>query len=344
MFEGILAMSSAERERLVVIGQVASKVLRQGLAAERLGLCVRQVKRLVRAYRERGDAGLVSRQRGLAPNCRLDAGVTARLKSFLLSKYKDFGPTLAAEKLAELEGIAVSRETVRRLQIELGVWKPKRRRHKRVFQLRERRPRFGELIQIDASPHAWFEGRGPRCALIVFIDDATGGAADGVAIRAVRDDAGLSPVAQEPCRGARLSDGVLFGSARHFPRQCQGRGQRRRQDRVRPSSRAIAHRVDHRAHSAGQGPGRAGQPDPAGSAGAGDAIAGDIDDRGGSGLRADLHGAMERQVRHGAARRRGRASPVEARFGRARRGAGPARGAHLVEGPDVQRRPARFIA
>ena len=70
--------------------------------------------------------------------------------------------------------MAVSRETVRRLQIELGVWKAKRRRHKRVFQLRERRPRFGELIQIDASPHDWFEGRGRRCALIVFIDDATG--------------------------------------------------------------------------------------------------------------------------------------------------------------------------
>jgi len=174
MGEGILAMSSAERERLVVIGQVASRVLRQGLAAERLGLCVRQVKRLVRAYRERGDAGLVSRRRGQTSNRRLGAGVTARVKGFLLDKYRDFGPTLAAEKLAELEGIAVSRETVRRLQIELGVWKPKRRRHKRVFQLRERRPRFGELIQIDASPHDWFEGRGRRCALIVFIDDATG--------------------------------------------------------------------------------------------------------------------------------------------------------------------------
>jgi hypothetical protein len=68
----------------------------------------------------------------------------------------------------------VSRETIRRLQIGLGLWKPKRRRHKRVFQLRERRPRFGELIQIDGSPHDWFEGRGPRCTLIVFIDDATG--------------------------------------------------------------------------------------------------------------------------------------------------------------------------
>src|SRR5208337_4554703 len=95
MGEGILAMSSAERERLVVIGQVASRVLRQGLAAERLGLCVRQVKRLVRAYRERGDAGLVSRRRGQTSNRRLGAGVTARVKGFLLDKYRDFGPTEA---------------------------------------------------------------------------------------------------------------------------------------------------------------------------------------------------------------------------------------------------------
>ena len=89
-------------------------------------------------------------------------------------KYPDFGATLAAEKLLELDGIKVSIEMVRRIQIELGLWRPKTRRARRVFQLRERRPRFGELIQIDGSPHDWFEGRGPRCTLIVFIDDATG--------------------------------------------------------------------------------------------------------------------------------------------------------------------------
>jgi hypothetical protein len=100
--------------------------------------------------------------------------LSSLVKSFLLGKYRDFGPTLASEKLAEREGVEVSRETVRKFQIGLGVWKPKRRRHKRVFQLRERRPRFGELIQIDGSPHDWFEGRGPRRALIVFIDDAAG--------------------------------------------------------------------------------------------------------------------------------------------------------------------------
>ena len=67
----------------------------------------------------------------------------------------------------------MSAETVRQMQIAMGLWRPKKRRHKRVFQLRQRRPRFGELIEIDGSPHAWLEDRGPRCTLIVFIDDAT---------------------------------------------------------------------------------------------------------------------------------------------------------------------------
>jgi hypothetical protein len=92
----------------------------------------------------------------------------------LRGKYPDFGATLAAEKLSEREGIEVSRETVRRIQIALGLARARRRRSARVHRPRERRPRFGELIQIDGSPHDWFEGRGPRCTLIVFIDDATG--------------------------------------------------------------------------------------------------------------------------------------------------------------------------
>ena len=91
----------------------------------------------------------------------------------LRNKYADFGAALAAEKLLELDQIKVSAETVRRIQIDLGLWRPKKRRAKRVFQLRQHRPRFGELIQIDGSPHDWFEGRSPRCTLIVFIDDAT---------------------------------------------------------------------------------------------------------------------------------------------------------------------------
>src|SRR5258708_10617316 len=172
--EGVLAMSGLERERLVVLAEVAAKRVSQRRAAERLGICVRKVKSLVGADGDGGDGGLVSRQRGRASNHQLGWGVCERVRDLLGDKYRDFGPTLAAEKLAELEGIAISRETVRQLQIKLGLWKPRLRRRKRVFQLRQRRARFGELIQIDGSPHDWFEGRGPRCALIVFIDDATG--------------------------------------------------------------------------------------------------------------------------------------------------------------------------
>ena len=97
----------------------------------------------------------------------------ARIGRLLREKYPDFGPTLAAEKLAEAQAIVVSRETVRAIQIDLGLARVRRRRAQRVHSPRERRPRFGELIQIDGSPHDWFEGRGPRCTLIVFIDDAT---------------------------------------------------------------------------------------------------------------------------------------------------------------------------
>lgn len=174
MPEGILAMSASERDRSALVWRCVEEGLSQREVSERLGIGVRQVKRLVRVWRDRGDVGLVSRQRGRPSNNRLAADRRARIADLLRGKYEGFGPTLAAEKFAAVEGIAVSAETIRQMQIGLGLWRPKKRRAKRVFQLRERRPRFGELIQIDGSPHDWFEGRGPRCTIIVFIDDATG--------------------------------------------------------------------------------------------------------------------------------------------------------------------------
>ena len=170
---GLLAMSASERERLYVVVALSKGRLLQREAAERLGLSVRQIKRLVRAWRRDGDAGLISRQRGRASPRRLEASKRARIEELLRAKYPDFGATLAAEKLRELNGVEVSRETVRRIQIDLGLARTRRRRSVRVRSPRLRRPRFGELIQIDGSPHDWFEGRGPRCTLIVFIDDAT---------------------------------------------------------------------------------------------------------------------------------------------------------------------------
>ena len=170
----ILSMSAKERDRLSVIRRVAGRELRQDRACELLGLGVRQVKRLVHAYRRFGDRGVISGRRGKPSNNAPDRAQVARIEAALRDRYADFGATLAAEKLLEHEGIAVSKEAVRQVQIRLGLWRPKRRRDKRVFQVRERRARFGELIQIDGSHHAWLEERGPKCALIVFIDDATG--------------------------------------------------------------------------------------------------------------------------------------------------------------------------
>ncbi len=92
----------------------------------------------------------------------------------LKEKYEGFGPTLAHEKLAEVHGLGISRESVRRLMIAERMWKPKRAKKPPVHQMRERRACLGELVQIDGSDHAWFEDRGPKCTLLVYIDDATG--------------------------------------------------------------------------------------------------------------------------------------------------------------------------
>ncbi|MCX7692479.1 MAG: ISNCY family transposase [Tepidimonas taiwanensis] len=167
-------MSAKERDRLKVVEAVADKRLKQGEAARRLGLSVRQVKRLVRAWRQAGAAGLVSKRRGRPGNRRIGQAEREAVLACVRSRYADFGPTLAAEYLTSFHGFTRSVETLRQWMIEDGLWAPKRQRRKRPFQLRERRACVGELVQIDGSPHDWFEGRAPRCCLIAFIDDATG--------------------------------------------------------------------------------------------------------------------------------------------------------------------------
>ena len=157
MAEGVLSMSVGERDRSHLVRAYLERRLRQREASECLGIGVRQFKRLVRCWRAEGDAGLVSRQRGRPSNRRLSDERRAGIGDLLKDKYAGFGATLASEKLLELDGIRVSAETIRQMQIAQGLWKPKTRRARRVFQLRERRARYGELIQIDGSPHDWFE-------------------------------------------------------------------------------------------------------------------------------------------------------------------------------------------
>ena len=169
--EGELSM--AEADRAVVIGQVAEKRLRQREAADRLGLSVRQVKRLLARYRERGPAGLVSGHRGKVSNNAMAGAVRRAAMELVGERYADFGPTFACEKLVEVHGHRLSVETLRKWMIAAGLWRAKARREVRVHQSRPRRACVGDLVQIDGSPHEWFEGRGPACTLIVYVDDAT---------------------------------------------------------------------------------------------------------------------------------------------------------------------------
>lgn len=171
--EGLVTLSKQELDRVGVIEAVVAKRLRQVEAADELGVSVRQVKRLVQRFRANGAGALASRRRGRLSNNRLADAVRTEALERVRRCYADFGPTLAHEKLTEVHGLRLSVESLRQLMITEGLWKPKRRRSTRPFHLRERRPRFGELVQIDGSPHDWFEGRAAACTLLVFIDDAT---------------------------------------------------------------------------------------------------------------------------------------------------------------------------
>jgi transposase len=172
--EKLLTMSGKEVSRLEVMQRMKSKSLSQREAAEMIGVSVRQVKRMFKAYREKGAAGLVSQRRGQVSNNRLSEATQAQALDLLGSKYRGFGPTFACEKLVEVEGLRISKESVRKMMMAAGLWKARRVRKIVTHQMRERRPCQGELVQIDGSPHDWFEGRAAECVLLVFIDDATG--------------------------------------------------------------------------------------------------------------------------------------------------------------------------
>jgi transposase len=172
-FEGVLTMSTRELTRLSVIEKVIDKRLTQIMAAQHLGLTVRQIKRLVKRYRHYGPKGLISKHRGSQGNRKYTEKKIALIKGLIETHYHDFGPKFAAEKLYERHGIKVNKETLRQLMVEWGVWEAKRQKQAQIHPQRDRRECFGELIQIDGSPHPWFEERGPKCCLLVAIDDAT---------------------------------------------------------------------------------------------------------------------------------------------------------------------------
>lgn len=165
-------MSQKERDRLRVMHDLREGRLKQREAAGLLDLSVRQVRRILKRYRRQGDAGLVHRLRNRSSNRKIPKEVKLRALKQFRKRYRDFGPTLAAEYLEEEHGLEVSRETLRGWLIEAGLWIPQRRRV-RHRQWRERKPCFGELVQLDTSIHDWLEGRGEAAVLIAMIDDAT---------------------------------------------------------------------------------------------------------------------------------------------------------------------------
>lgn len=171
--ETLFTMSRQELERVKVVEKIIERSLTQRIAAEMLGLSVRQIKRLCRNYLLNGEQGLISKHRNKISNRKFDKAFKDHVIEIVKAQYHDFGPTFATEKLLERQGIKISHETVRTWMIEAKIWRPKRAHKARIHQTRERRPRRGELIQIDGSAHDWFEGRAPKCCLLVFIDDAT---------------------------------------------------------------------------------------------------------------------------------------------------------------------------
>ncbi|MFG6581485.1 ISNCY family transposase [Sulfitobacter sp. 1A13191] len=169
---GWVMMSERELNRVEVLAQVDDDRLTVNNAAHMLGLTRRQIFRLLKRYRKDGASAIRHGSRGRAPNNQIHSAKRDFALSVIKEQYPDFGPTLAAEMLAEHHGFRVSRETVRKWMQEDGIWLPRKQR-RQFHQPRLRRECFGELIQIDGSDHRWFEDRAAPCTLLVFIDDAT---------------------------------------------------------------------------------------------------------------------------------------------------------------------------
>lgn len=167
-----IEMSTKDANKAIVIGQILEKKLSQKEAAIRLKLSTRQIRRLTRRVQLQGPLAVVHKGKGRSSYRKISDTMRHKILGLLEEKYPDFGPTLAAEKLYEIEGIKISNEYLRKLMISSGKWKAKQKRIV-IHQQRNRRAQYGELIQIDGSHHAWFEDRAPKCVALVFVDDAT---------------------------------------------------------------------------------------------------------------------------------------------------------------------------
>jgi transposase len=165
-------MSQRELKRLHVIRKAIDKGITQGVAAGLLGLSQRHIRRLIKRVREESDKGIIHRSRGKASHRAADESTKKKILALCRGQYTGFNPTFASEKLFERNKIAISRETLRQWFIAGGI-KYDKRKARPHRQWRERKAYCGEMVQMDGSHHDWLEGRGERCVLMGYIDDAS---------------------------------------------------------------------------------------------------------------------------------------------------------------------------
>jgi transposase len=169
-----ITMTQEELKRKTIIEQSEDKRITQKEGAEKLGISERHYRRMLKRYRTKREAGLVSGHRGKPSNHRMAVAKREEIVKFMADSIFDgFGPTLLTEKLEEMQGIVISKETMRQIMIEEGRHRPKKKKGKEAHPERERKLRRGEMVQIDGSYHAWLEERGPKGCLLLFVDDAT---------------------------------------------------------------------------------------------------------------------------------------------------------------------------
>jgi transposase len=163
----VRSMSDAELRRLEVLRDVDRDRLPVRTAAQLLGRSERTVWRLLKAFRAEGAPGVISKKRGRPSNRKTSEAIRSAALWIMRQSYADFGPTLAAEKLAGDHGFSFSSETLRKWMIADGLWLDRKQRRKQAHQARHRRDCVGELVQIDGCEHWWFEDCGPQCTLLV---------------------------------------------------------------------------------------------------------------------------------------------------------------------------------
>ena len=169
----IIMATQEELRSLHVVRKAIDKVITQKEAADTIDLSERQVRRKVKRIRQEGEKGAIHRSRGRPSNRATPDKIKNKVLTLFKNKYPDFGPTLASEKLFERDKIKINDETLRLWLIEESI--PYKKRKKRPHrQWRERKHRFGQMIQMDGSDHDWLEGRAPECVFMGYIDDATG--------------------------------------------------------------------------------------------------------------------------------------------------------------------------